>query len=131
MYEAFQLKDLQVFIEDRNKHSVDPKIENIALLGGDDLVPVNPGDVYEIHMPSHEEAFSQADTPLKKIAVLKHMEKHELQKQAKTLLMEQEARMKTMQAELGQEGEQEAPQGIGELFLEVCFCNEARGTRHL
>jgi len=99
MNEAFDLKDLNVFMKDKEKKTVDPDIENLCLDGGEDC-PVNAGDIFEEHMETHAAGFEKAKSSESKIAYLKHMEKHEIHKKAKDMLMQQEAQMKALQSQM-------------------------------
>jgi hypothetical protein len=103
MKEAFDLKDLNIFVKDREKKTVEPELENISLNGGEDCV-VNPGDKYEEHMRVHSLGYEEAETPLAKLTFLKHMESHEVYKKAKDLLEQQKAKIQSMQMELQQSG---------------------------
>jgi hypothetical protein len=73
MNEAFDLKDLNVFMKDKEKKTVDPEIENLCLDGGEDC-PVNAGDIFEEHMEVHAGGFEKAKSSESKLAYLKHME---------------------------------------------------------
>ncbi len=99
MNEAFDLKDLNVFTKDKEKKTIDPEIENLSLQGGEDC-PVYPGDIFEQHMEVHGEGYKEAKTQESKLAYLKHMEKHEIQKKAKDMLAQQEAQIKALQQQI-------------------------------
>lgn len=96
MDEGFELKDLNIFIKDREKKTVDPDIENMSLCEGEDC-PVNPGDDYQKHMTSHKDSYNNCDSDLGKLMHLKHMERHDLQKKAHDIIMQQKAQIAALQ----------------------------------
>jgi len=114
MDEAFNLKDLDINLEARQKMTVDPEIENMSLGMGEDC-PVNPGDNYKEHMATHGSGYLKAKTQEAKLAYLQHMDRHEIQKQAQDKIRQQEAQIEAMKMQLNEEqGEGEAmgmPQG--------------------
>lgn len=113
MEESFNLKDLQVFNEDEQKYTVDAKIENLALMAGQD-VKVNHGDEFELHMEEHEKGYQEAEDDDVKLAFIKHMQKHRLQKQAKDIIQAQQAKMQALKMAM-QGGEGEAGlEGVGQ-----------------
>lgn len=79
--------------------SVDPEAENYALDDGQDEVPVNDGDIFELHMDVHTEGYEKAKTKQAKIAYLKHMDRHKVRKQAMDVLREQQAKMAALSAQ--------------------------------
>jgi len=99
MNDAFDLKDLNVFLDDKDKKTVDPKIENISLNAGEEC-DVNTGDNYEEHMFEHREGFKEADSDESRIAYLQHMESHDLQKKLKDAIKAQQAAIQAKQAQL-------------------------------
>lgn len=104
MYEAFNLKDLNIFVDDRQKKTIDPDIENISLVGGED-VDVNPGDDDAGHIKSHVESYkTKAKTQESKIAHLKHIESHTVQEKAKEMAQQQDAKIQAAQMQLGAQG---------------------------
>lgn len=109
MLDAFDLKDLNVFKADKEKKTVDPKIENMSLSNGEET-PVNPGDDYAEHMAEHRDGFEKAETTESRLAYLKHMEDHDLQYKAKQAIKAQQAQIQAMQMQL-QQGQQGGPQG--------------------
>ena len=113
MYEAFDLKDLNIFIKDREKKTVDPLVENLSLDGGEET-PVNPGDDYEAHMEAHIKGYEKAEDSLSKVVYLKHMQKHKMQKEAKDMLEQQKAKIESLQRSMGDvEGQQGPPRPQG------------------
>lgn len=108
MKEGFDLEDLDIYPDDRQKKTVDPKVENLSLDGGEDT-PVNPGDDYDEHMKIHKEGYDQADSDDQKIVYLRHMHSHEIAKQAKDMLQKQEAQINSLkqQTQMMQSGGQQ------------------------
>jgi hypothetical protein len=107
MNEAFGLKDLGIFIEDQKKKTIDPELENQSLSMGEE-VEVHLGDNFEGHMETHRKGYQEAETPEARIAYLRHMEKHEVQKKAKDILQQQQAQISSLQSQMGEEGGQES-----------------------
>lgn len=105
MLDAFALKDLNIFIDDKEKKTVDPKIENISLTAGEEC-EVNTGDDDADHIFEHRKGFKDAKDNLSKLAYLQHMESHDLQKKAKDMIKQQEAMIKSKQMQLEGGGEQ-------------------------
>lgn len=107
LYQNFNIKELAVFKSDEDKKTVDPDIENLGLREGEE-VDVNLGDNDDFHIESHGADFKEnAETGASKVAFLRHLEKHKVQKQAKDALREQTAKlmaMKAMEGSLGQQG---------------------------
>jgi hypothetical protein len=99
MNDAFDLKDLNIFIDDKQKLTVDPKIENISLSAGEDC-EVNPGDEYGEHMLAHRQGFEEAETTEAKLAFIQHMETHDLKKKAQDLIKQQQAAIQSKQMQL-------------------------------
>lgn len=100
MYENFNMKDLNIFIADKEKKTIDPEVENIQLNNGEE-VKVNPGDDYEKHMQAHVASYKEAESIESKLAHLKHIEQHDLQKKAKDLIEQQKAQVQSLQAQAG------------------------------
>lgn len=112
MYEAFSLKDLDIFKEDQEKRTVAPEIENLALSEGEE-VEVHLGDNDDFHMRSHDEAMGALEgddkTGAAILAYLRHNEMHKIQKQAKDALRAQQAQLMAQNAVNGQLGQSGAP----------------------
>ena len=104
MYQAFDLKDLNVFIDDAEKKTVDPEIENMSLKNGEEC-KVNKGDNTQEHKASHSKAFEECEDTLGKLTILKHNEMHDLVQKAKDLIQQQQAQIQSKQMMLQQGGE--------------------------
>lgn len=105
--ESFEINDLyEIFPSERAKYTVDPEAENLAL-DDEQEVEVNAGDVFEEHMPVHEQGFNEAKSLKVRVQYMRHMEKHRLQKQARDKLMAQQAEIAAQKMTMGEEG---APQ---------------------
>lgn len=103
--ESFGLKDLDIIIEDRQKRTADPKIENISLDGGEET-PVLPGDNDDEHIAIHTKGYEKAEDADSKIVYLRHIEKHQMQKQAKLLLDQQQAKIEAMKQQMAGQGQE-------------------------
>jgi hypothetical protein len=115
LYESFGLEDLGIWLEDKQKETVDPTIENLSLMEGEDC-DVHSGDDYKEHMQSHLQSLkTEAKTPAQKIAHIKHMEAHVIQDKAQKMLAQQEAELASAKAQLGQEEAGEPPGPPGQL----------------
>lgn len=105
--EAFNLDLEDVFVEDKQKFTIDPVIENKILDAGKEA-KVHPGDVFEEHMQAHVQGFEEASDDIAKAMYIKHINDHKVQKQAQDQLLLQQQQMAAMQL-VGGQGE--APQG--------------------
>lgn len=106
MKESFDLDRLEDFMIDvRTSLTVDPETENIALLE-DMEVPIHNGDDDAEHMKIHDEAFDKAKNQQQKLNVLKHNEKHRMQKQAKDQLAQLQAKQQALSSVMGNQGQQ-------------------------
>ncbi len=123
--EGFQLTDLDmIFKSIRDKKTVDPELENIALMEEQD-VPINNGDDDRLHIETVDVLLAKKGiTDMTRIMAARHKEKHLLQQQAKTELKKQQAQLQAQQQMLqmqqmvhgkdqgkGQGGQPGAPQG--------------------
>jgi hypothetical protein len=108
--DAFDLKGMDIFPKDREKKTVDPKIENMSLSQGEEC-DVNPGDEYGEHMYSHRDAYTKEKDPTVKLVYLQHMEKHDLQKKALDTIKQQEAMIASKKMQVGslEGGGEQAP----------------------
>lgn len=139
--EAFQIHDLEeIFKSMRDKKTVSPKIENIALGESQDLL-VNYGDDDEDHMKVHGEILKDKKASDEvKLATIRHNERHQIQAKAKADKARMEARLQafqaTAQAQQGQEGQQghdggpdqrqtPQPPGIGEGNMQQAMSSPA------
>lgn len=85
----------EIFPSERKKETVDPGIENIALLQGQD-VEIHEGDIDDLHLAVHAEAKEEAAKEKNEealIAILKHTEKHEAKKQLQAAVRQQQAEL--------------------------------------
>lgn len=99
--EAFDIYNLSDYFKSaKEKKTVDPKVENIALNEQQEVV-VNLGDQFEVHMEVHGEGLKAAKDNETKIAYLKHMERHKQQKDALDKLRQQQAELAALQANEG------------------------------
>lgn len=116
--EAFQLRDLEeIFKSERDKKTVDPEIENIAIMEGQD-VPINGADNDEEHMKVVMRIVQDKKSDdEQKLNAIRHYERHELQDRAKKEIAATKARVQALQAVQatqgppGQPGQQGPPQG--------------------
>ncbi len=104
MKEGFELDDLDIFPDERKNVTVDPKVENISLDGGEDC-EVYPGDDYNEHMTVHSEGFKATKNAESKLVYLRHMHKHEVQKQGKDLLDQQEAKITALKQRMSEQSQ--------------------------
>lgn len=110
MKEAFDIKDIDfLFNSLKQKKTVDAEIENIALEQGQDVV-TNPGDNDEEHSKIHKALLDRDLSDEATIALLRHLERHKLQGQAKAELEQMKSRVDALQAVQGMTG---GPQGQG------------------
>lgn len=112
--EAFNLRDLdEIFKSMRDARTVDPELENKALRDGEDL-RVNPGDNDKRHKAVHELELENPDlSDEAKLAILRHLERHDVQAAGKSALLQAKARLDALQA-IGQNGGPAAPPMPGE-----------------
>jgi hypothetical protein len=112
--EAFNMELSEVFLEDKEKFTVDPIMENKIILAEKEA-KVHPGDNFEEHMTTHAEFFKDKEaSDLAKAIMFKHMRDHEVQKQAQDQLLLQQQQMAAMQASQGMM-QGEPPQGQGQV----------------
>lgn len=109
--DAFEISDLdEIFKSLRDKKTVDPEIENMALMNGDE-VKVHNGDDDEMHLKAHalilDDPKASEDAKLK---ALNHMETHREQLQAKKAVIELRGRINAMQQEQGAAPQMGGPQ---------------------
>lgn len=103
--DAFRLTDIDdLFKTLREKKTVSPDAENYSLLNGED-VPVNYGDIDDLHIQKHKEAMDEADED-GRLAIAQHIEKHVKQAAAKQEVKDLQARLQTLQSMSGQGPEQ-------------------------
>ena len=97
--EAFELDDMDVLFKSlRQKKTVDPELENIALKEGQD-VDINPGDQDELHIKVHMQLLDDKKLSADdKLRIAGHMSDHAKQKQAKDELLQNQARLQAMQS---------------------------------
>ena len=114
--EGFNITDLQeIFKSERMKKTVDPELENLALMDGED-VDINYGDDDDGHVALHEEVLDDKKSSEEaKLMALRHIEKHGLQKKAKIQIEQAKAKMAALQQAQSQEqmNEGEAPNQDG------------------
>lgn len=105
MKEAFDIKDIDyLFTSLKNKKTVEPDVENMALEQGQEVL-TNPGDDDEAHILVHRRLLDMDLDDQAKIAVLRHLDRHKLQGDAKAQLEQMKARVEALQAVQGmQEG---------------------------
>lgn len=110
--EGFDLELDEIFTKDKQSKTVDPELENLALDQEQEVV-VNLGDNFQVHMESHQVGAKAAKTYEAKLAYARHMEKHQVQEQAKQMLLQQQAKLAAMQQTgmMGSGGGQGQPQG--------------------
>lgn len=103
--EAFDLGDMdQYFKSLRDKKTIDPMVENIALFDGENI-PVHNGDDDDYHMLTHDIVLDDPKASDEaKLAVIQHKEVHKAQKQAKAQVAQMKARMEAMKEMMGEEG---------------------------
>lgn len=96
--EAFDLRDMdEVFKSLRDMKTVDPAAENVALMDEEDL-PVNMGDNDEEHIKDHEPLLDDKKlSDEAKLMVLRHIEKHKVQKRGKDQILQAKGRLQAMQ----------------------------------
>jgi hypothetical protein len=103
-YAMFGYRVAPLIVQDmRYQQSVDPELENKLLAEGFDLM-VHPGDDDPKHMEAHLQA-KQADGDVH-ATFASHMQKHQMQMQAKAMAAQQQ-----MQQQGGQPGGGQGPQG--------------------
>lgn len=97
--EAFQLTDLdQIFKSIRDKKTVDPDLENIAIHDLQEL-EVNMGDDDDMHIKKHQEVIDDsASNETQKILALRHIQKHTVQKKGKLALQQAQAKIQALQS---------------------------------
>lgn len=113
--EAFNLRDMdEIFKSLRDKKTVDPEVENIALMNEQE-VDINFGDDDEYHQEVVKKVIDDKKASKQaKLLALRHYEKHEVQKKAKAQVQQNQARIQALQsvqsmqngpgAEQGQDG---------------------------
>lgn len=96
--EGFGLTNLEdIFKSERMKKTVDPELENIALMDGED-VDINYGDDDDGHVAKHEEVVNDKKASDEaKLMALRHIEKHNLQKKAKAQIEQAKAKIAAIQ----------------------------------
>ena len=106
--EAFDIDDIdEIFKSLREKKTVDPELENIALYDGED-VPIHNGDDDDFHIMVVNKVVEDKDASEEaKLAAIRHREKHTAQKEAKKRVLELKSKMEAMKALGG--GEQGGP----------------------
>jgi hypothetical protein len=95
--EAFDIKDLDLIFKSlRDKKTVDPELENIAIMDLQD-VDINMGDNDDIHIKVVSEILENPKaTDDQKMLALRHREKHELQKKAKAAIEQAKAKQEAI-----------------------------------
>lgn len=107
--EGFNLDRMdEIMIDQRKSKTVDPEVENIALLEEQE-VAVHEGDDDKTHMAVHDEALKKAKGVRQKLAVLRHQERHQVSAQAKARLVQATAQADALRASMAQG----APGGTG------------------
>lgn len=112
--EAFGLEDIdELFKSLRDKQTIDPDVENVALYDVQDL-PVHIGDNDKKHITVHQEVIDDPkSTEQQKLMAQRHIERHELQEKAKAQIEQAQAKMRAIQMQQMNEGSegQSGPQG--------------------
>lgn len=109
--ETFKLDHLEDFLIDvRDSLTVDPETENVALLDEMDIKTHNKDDDAQ-HMKIHSDAYGEAKTEEQKLAILKHNERHRVQKAAKDKMAQLQAQQQQLQGSMeGMGGQGQPPQ---------------------
>lgn len=101
MKEAFDIKDIDfLFNSLKQKKTVDQEIENIALQEGKE-VEIHPGDDDEEHIRLLKPLLDEKLTDEAEYVILRHLEKHKVQGDAKRALAEMKAKVEALQAVQG------------------------------
>jgi len=98
---AFNFDQLEdIFVSVRDQKTVDPDIENIALKQGQD-VKTNNGDDDEKHIKSHVAILEDKKLkPEDKLNIIKHIEIHQAQMQAKDYEKQQKVQMEALKGQM-------------------------------
>ncbi len=97
--EAFALRDMdEIFKSMRDARTVAPELENKALRDGEDL-RVNPGDNDKQHKLSHEEELKDPElSDEAKLALIRHIERHDVQEAGKKAMLEMKGKLEALQS---------------------------------
>jgi hypothetical protein len=101
--DAFDLNRIEDFMVDlRSAYTIDSEVENIALLDEQEVL-THMADNDDEHIDSHNGSMDQAKTTAQKLSILRHVERHNLQKAAKQKLQEQQGQIEALKMSMAQD----------------------------